>query len=212
LPYVIGRNSRGRETYPERGVGPSGTIGPTGPTGPGSVGPPGPTGPTGPTGVIGTAWLRLVNADLTIGTNGNDNVYVPVTAVAADFDLTDATGSFALGANGTLTYTGPNVSVLSTCGSSVEKDDGASVTFYGFAIDKNGDVLTTAAFSAGAIAAGQVCASIVDDFNLSLTTIRLISLTNGDVLTPAWVARFFAGVQADTLLEGLTWSLTIFKQ
>lgn len=226
MPSVIGFGRRARETYPERvpasgsgETGPTGPAGPQGPPGPTSVGPTGPAGvpgtagPTGPSGVVSTAWLRIKNTDLTVGTNGNDNVYVQVTAVPGDFNLTDASGRFTLGANGSLTYAGPNATVLASYSSSIEKDGGpGDVTMFGFAIDKNGDIIGTTAFSAASLEGGENVETILEDFDVNLTAIRLLTnLTNGDVLKPTWVARFFAGPQADSLLEGLTCSLTIYR-
>lgn len=197
MPYIIGRRSYARETYPERPsggngatgsegpIGPEGPAGPEGPTGPaGPEGPEGPTGPTGPEGPVNVGGVSQATDDFTntFDTNGNANSWR--NAVGTDFAYS-GTPDFTLTASScVLTYNGVSGrSFIIVAAASMEGSSGLSGTI-GVAIAVNSDLTGGAMFNAASTSAGASFEDLVTGGSVSIISIRRVTLNNGDTIRP----------------------------
>lgn len=161
---------------------------------------------------VSIAWLRLLNVDLIIPTSGGNDKFVRVTAAASDFTLVnDAASSFTKGSNGTLTYAGATRNALVSAAVTVEIGNFPRTTIP-LCIDLNGDTIGQASFSVAALAAGQIQTTTDTTINvfedLPISTQRLVTLHNGDVLSCTYAAN--TGTTAtDMALEGHSLSIVL---
>jgi len=221
MAYIVGRRSYARETYPERSSG-GGSAGPTGSEGPpGDTGPTGPTGadgadgaegPEGPAGTPGVATAQVTDDQTTQYTTTAPypgDQYIGITGT--DFVLSpDLAGRFSLTAAGCiLTYTGPDVEVISWLSQAVSPDAASGDRVYAIGIAQNGDLIGQATFGtvAAAAGAGQGLEYPGITSPSTATAQRRMSLTSGDTIQP--VLSKVVTDSANMLIRGLTLTVMI---
>jgi hypothetical protein len=202
------------------GTGSTGATGPTGQTGPtgaastvtGPTGPTGPTGSTGPTGPAaptgGTVQANKV-ATNTVATGAAAATWTVLTG--SDFAYSGTADFTLTAASCVLTYTGPNgKTFLILYSVSLDPSNSAfSPNSVGAVTSKNAefDGVSPAA-SDSAVAAGAAFDSIAaTDASANLTSIRRVTLNNGDTIKP--VLAIF-GTPHDLVVIAL--SITVIPQ
>jgi len=159
--------------------------------------------PTGGGSAIAYVNLGEDGNDNPFSNNGNDNQYRPLTALNTDFDLF-ASGAWSMGANGVLTYTGPDVVAYIAASITFEVPNGGGNGTYGFGIAHNDDLIGEPVFGDEQRKAGAnlvFTEEFLSTQELNVTSFRRVALTSGDTLRPVVGASFLGG-QADTLIEG----------
>lgn len=214
MPYIAGRRSYARETYPEpkgnNPTGPTGNDGPTGSEGPegpeGPTGADGPTGPEGPTAPFETGTLQLTVTDTNaFDTNGNANVYRPVDG--SDFAYTGTTSLALTAAGAILTYTGVARDAILILSASFFQNPGSVDRTNGIGIALNGDLIGTALYGSAQTAKGvQQSSVIANGASTSYTAQRRVTLANGDTLRPVGAQE---DGNADLALTGLTMTVLL---
>ncbi len=139
-----------------------------------------------------------------------------VTALDTDFTLT-APGTWSLGPDGLLTYTGPDIQCVVSAACTFESSAPFRVGYIGFAICLNDDLLGGNVFDLVNAQAGRIFTTSTGigsgggdlDTPVGLSTIRQMNLTSGDTIRPCWGNQNTAGA-IDCVLAAFTLS-AIYK-
>lgn len=136
--------------------------------------------PSGGGGGVVIAFVRQLTEQ--VFDNGTSDFFEALkVATAADFELSDPTGTLTLGDLGELTYTGPDVDVIVDASSTFDATELRAAYAWALNGDLIGADLVTAMPLGAAYFALQLSATY---FAGGLTSRRRVSLTSGDVLQP----------------------------